>query len=876
MKSFLILLMTSVAFADSPPPIIRFDSPLSKSGTHVSIPAATDSVDGYLTKEDHALIGAGSSSSGSSGVIQVSDGSGSFTSDTSVNVDTTLHALKLGVGSGGDPFNVVGQFSFYVGTYPTAISMLTGNDGSGHNIYGFDFYVDNAINGDFAVRRYNGSTTPVDSLHIRRSTGVIELSAYGAGVMQTDAGGAVSSTTVPDASLAVSYIKEDGSRGLSSDWNAGAHDITAANFVGNLSGNVTGNVSGSSGSTTGNAATVTTNANLSGDVTSIGNATTIGVGVVTSTMLAGSIAYSKLSLSGAILNGDLAGSIAASKLVGTDIASVGTITTGTWNGIKIGLAYGGTNADLSATGGASQVLKQASTGAAVTVGQLACADISNAANSCSTTAASANTNSTIVLRDGSGNFSATTVTAAVTGTASGNLTASPSNHGMLISSGTNAVTVLPPDSSTTKVWTSGGSSADPSWQTPSSGGTTYTANQYGVLYSSATNATATVLAPPTSTIQVLTSGGASAAPLWADLQVRDMVNCSVSAASSAGTTLTIAIKDAAGNDPSTTSPCVIMFRNVTITSGVIAQLSFTAATSLVISGGSALGCTASVACAISVYAVNNAGTLVLGAIGGGVTLDDSIVQTGTVLAGGGADDLAILYTTAAQASKPVKLVGHLLVVPNASFNWNADPVSKRAVASFGSYGKSGVIQVSDGAGFITGDTTAQIDTTNHVVKLSSAPASVGTLSLGTPNDVAISIHSTSDNTFGFNIEVDSSVNGNFAIRRLNGGSAVTAFEIARNSGAWLSKGTISVASVCGTSPSAVTGNSTVGRVTVGTSASSSCTLTFATAYAATPFCTCSDETAATALKCLASTTAVVITGMADSDKVVYHCIGTGT
>lgn len=43
---------------------------------------------------------------------------------------------------------------------------------------------------------------------------------------------------------------------------------------------------------------------------------------------------------------------------------------------KVGLAQGGTNADLSATGGASQVLKQATAGGAVTVAQLATTDIS--------------------------------------------------------------------------------------------------------------------------------------------------------------------------------------------------------------------------------------------------------------------------------------------------------------------------------------------------------------------------------------------------------------------------------------------------------------------------------------------------------------------
>jgi hypothetical protein len=45
------------------------------------------------------------------------------------------------------------------------------------------------------------------------------------------------------------------------------------------------------------------------------------------------------SLAGFITNAMLAGSIAASKLVGTDIATVGTITSGTWNGTALTDAY---------------------------------------------------------------------------------------------------------------------------------------------------------------------------------------------------------------------------------------------------------------------------------------------------------------------------------------------------------------------------------------------------------------------------------------------------------------------------------------------------------------------------------------------------------
>ena len=70
---------------------------------------------------------------------------------------------------------------------------------------------------------------------------------------------------------------------------------------------------GSSASCTGNSATVTTNANLTGDVTSTGNATAIGTGVIVNADVNGSAAidYSKL---------DLAGNVVAT----TDLTATGT------------------------------------------------------------------------------------------------------------------------------------------------------------------------------------------------------------------------------------------------------------------------------------------------------------------------------------------------------------------------------------------------------------------------------------------------------------------------------------------------------------------------------------------------------------------------
>lgn len=77
--------------------------------------------------------------------------------------------------------------------------------------------------------------------------------------------------------------------------------------------------------------------------------------------------------------------------------------------------------------------------------------------------ATANTASAIVARDGSGNFAAGTITAALTGTASGNTTiASPANHGVMISGSANAMTATAAGTAG-QVLKSGGASADPVW-----------------------------------------------------------------------------------------------------------------------------------------------------------------------------------------------------------------------------------------------------------------------------------------------------------------------------------------------------------------------------------------------------------------------------
>ena len=72
----------------------------------------------------------------------------------------------------------------------------------------------------------------------------------------------------------------------------------------------------------------TAQANAEAFATSQGYITTIGAGSITNAMLAGAIT--------------------ASKLVGTDIATVGTLTGGTWNATTIAIAHGGTGATTAA------------------------------------------------------------------------------------------------------------------------------------------------------------------------------------------------------------------------------------------------------------------------------------------------------------------------------------------------------------------------------------------------------------------------------------------------------------------------------------------------------------------------------------------------
>lgn len=102
-----------------------------------------------------------------------------------------------------------------------------------------------------------------------------------------------------------------------------------------------------------------------------------------------------------------------------------------------------------------------------------------------------------------------TVTGSIIGTTTGNTTITPSIHGVIVSSASNILDVLVPDASTTKVLTSGGVGADPSWQpVPSAVFTAPTIQRF--LSGSGTYTTPTSPSPLYIKVTIVGGGGGGA------------------------------------------------------------------------------------------------------------------------------------------------------------------------------------------------------------------------------------------------------------------------------------------------------------------------------------------------------------------------------
>lgn len=164
------------------------------------------------------------------------------------------------------------------------------------------------------------------------------------------------------------------------------------------------------------------------------------------------------------------------------------------------------------------------------------------------------------------------------------------------------------------------------------------------------------------------------------LQFGDLINGTITE-SNGSNAATFALKTLAGSDPSSSDPVIICFRNSTVGTGNYVYRTITAATSLVLSSGSTLGTTSSVAYKVWLVIFDDGGTLRLGAINclsttsiyplGQVPLASSTAEGGA----GAADSAHVFYTGTAVTSKAYAVLGYASYESGLATagSWNASP-----------------------------------------------------------------------------------------------------------------------------------------------------------------------------------------------------------
>lgn len=228
------------------------------------------------------------------------------------------------------------------------------------------------------------------------------------------------------------------------------------------------------------------------------------------------------------------------------------------------------------------------------------------------------------------------------------------------------------------------------------------------------------------------------------------IACSVSS-----NALTIALKTAAGTDPSATDPVTIMFRSATLTSGAYTERTVTSAKSVVVSSGSTLGHSSATEAPIYVYAIDSE------AVSGGAgvelavstsPMDERILQVTSAEGGAGGADLATsTYSTTARSNVPVRLIAVLKSTQTTAGTWAAVPTMVSAptqphpiaIAQLRPTGTSvGVagVALSASSGVFSTTSATPVDVTNCSVTLTTTgrPVWVGLTYDGSGNGASVS------------------------------------------------------------------------------------------------------------------------------------------
>lgn len=154
-------------------------------------------------------------------------------------------------------------------------------------------------------------------------------------------------------------------------------------------------------------------------------------------------------------------------------------------------------------------------------------------------------------------------------------------------------------------------------------------------------------------------------------------NCSFTTSVSSNA-LTIALKGIDGNDPSSTNPCSVQFRNVTVGTGTPAYLTVTAANSLVISSGSTTGFSSGTLGRLWIVGFNDGSTFRLGVVNclSGtdiMSLRNGIASSTAEGGAGAADSTQTFYTGTAVTSKAFTVLGYLEATEATAGTWATAP-----------------------------------------------------------------------------------------------------------------------------------------------------------------------------------------------------------
>lgn len=165
----------------------------------------------------------------------------------------------------------------------------------------------------------------------------------------------------------------------------------------------------------------------------------------------------------------------------------------------------------------------------------------------------------------------------------------------------------------------------------------------------------------------------SSGTIAASLGVLGASNFSLTA-TVASNNLTIALKDAAGNDPSATSPACFVFRNATLTTGTPILRQVTAATSLVINSTVTLGTTNNVAFRLYIVAMDNAGTVELAIWNSQATISLQGIDEATLYTSSTPGNLAqSLYSTSSRTNVAVRVIGYIEITEATAGTWATAP-----------------------------------------------------------------------------------------------------------------------------------------------------------------------------------------------------------